>query len=428
MQRLSLFVVAVVFAAAAVECVPVVKDQLSLLCSAREHRRQAKESLEQNMLQYQVYMYEHENLTISYPECHLMIRALESFCKVNEHKVSNDEKEFLYMCSSYVAPMTHDLAKVDRSCGIFFDVVTNLYCPLDPCVQITFEANNAPNALCNMLAVEDVHMPPPQRLPDVVETVFPPLTCGEYAKGVRGACDKASNSSFESLCGSFPARFQREGCEAFVSRLADVFSPSAICDSYECKETSRAVMPMCQLVGLGENQPVKLQEYADYQLATNKTFVLETHAIGIKVLVATYGLGDACPKRRNNILKPISDVCNGKLECDLPNPQRAKFSPKVDPSEKCSTEFEVKYVCSDKLTVPVHDVFGGEDLPYESIKISCNGDFPQFAVNSGNRNLLPTGPDGGYGSLYDVPQDFRKPQHPRHNRTRVTFQSRTLGA
>jgi len=430
-MKWSFVVIAIVVALCVVcECAPT--EQVSALCAARQRRRERegregreREALEEvGLVQYQEYLYEHEHITYSYDECFRMVNALEGFCKVNAHSSLDDEKEFMYACSAFVAPIVHNSTTLDRQCDFFFDVVTYLYCPLDPCVQITFEANNAHLAICNLLAVHNVSAPPtPQPV-----TAHAPLTCGTYSDVVMDSCLRARNSSFEALCGSFEPKYEREGCEEFVTRLADLFAPSAICDNYHCNNTHTP--PMCDLLEMAVNETIPLEAFHEFQLATNHTYVVQTHHVGIRFLNATFGrgAGDKCNHLINNILKAANDSCFEKLECDMPNPQKANLTTKEPDGKKCKTEFEFRYVCLNNENATVHDVFGGEDVPVKTIKLSCTSDLPHYAINSGSRELLPTTP-GGYGTLYDVSIDHRKPHvHKRSNHTHPAVQSHTLDA
>jgi len=285
-------------------------------------------------------------------------------------------EDFDASCARGVKPVSaSNVTQLTRKCDVFYDFVTDLFCPLDPCVQVTQSVSKAPTALCDLMkcrhtAREEEYVP-----------IVVPLVCPVYLEAIVAFCHTRSPHAplTHDVCLPYPERFAREGCDMMVDRILNVTSPldfciAAYCDGIPPTDYAKYCKTVLHF------PPFDPMPVPDYLLWRNGSLphlgeCVAPPEIGIVMKSATYGLGKNCGKLKDNILPGIKTRCDGRLKClygniDLVN-QTTEWNPAKEANiTGCAKEFDIVYSC--KAGTKDHVIHGGEEAAFQAVPFNCN--------------------------------------------------------
>lgn len=307
---------------------------------------------EQQALEVAMQVIEDSQLNITCTECSAMLSALQGFCK--QHQVSSSRMEsYQAACRRQSIPVATDYTTLPQKCDAFHGFIAALYCPLDPCVQITQAMQKAPSALCDLMHCR--HTPAEAAFSQ--SRVVVPLACPAYLEAIVGHCQTkpADVPLAKDMCAPYPDRFEREGCalvldRVFAASLPLDFCGAAFCGAIPPTEYARYCR---EVLHLPAREPVPVPGYLAWRNGTAPTAVPDCVAppgIVITVKSATYGTN--CSALTDNILEGLKARCNGRRECTFGNADLGNASSAWNPARAaginvtCSRDFEIIYTCS----------------------------------------------------------------------------------
>jgi len=312
-------------------------------------------------------------------ECNKMVSVTQDFCRMNSHQLRGKEVDFSPFCAGFVHAVSDDAPKLlEEKCSLYHLFVQELYCPNDPCTQITNVAYNAPNSICGLLRCSNKKLNltseetfPAEPLPN------PPLTCLDYVDAISHNCseqkriDPSKNTDFS--CDVYQPNFVREGCQLVKAKLVESFGTREICANLDCEQAKISNADLCtNVMGFIANHTLSLPEYNTWKLTSvGKPAPLPpSNPYGINILESTYGT--KCASNLNNYLNSSKAQCEKLTKCMLTHP---KFSshPELFNAE-CTEEFQIRFKCA-KLG-PLHKVYSAENPLMESISIDCTPEIP----------------------------------------------------
>jgi len=320
-------------------------------------------------------------------ECNAMVDSLRNFCKA--HTVSLPlVAGFDTSCAHAVKPVsTANITQLTRKCDVFYDFVTDLFCPLDPCVQVSQSVRKAPSALCDLMkcihtAREAAYVP-----------VVVPLACPVYLEAIVGYCHtKPENTPLNhDMCNRYPQRFAREGCDLMLDRIFNVSLPLDFCAAAYCESIPPTeYRKYCHdVLHLSASDPMPVPAYLLWRNGSLPAVgdCVAPPEIGIVIKSATFGMGNNCSVLKNNLLAGMKARCDGRLACVFGNIDLVNQTNEWDPALEanitgCTRQFEVVYSC--KLGTPDHVLSAGEEATFQAIPFDCNEElkFQTFKVQA----------------------------------------------
>jgi hypothetical protein len=253
---------------------------------------------------------------------------------------------------------------------MYFKFVDEIYCPMDPCTQVTAVANNAPDSICGLLRCNNgyregvVYNDTPAK-PDTM-TVLPegPLTCEKYVTTITDYCRKKpedGNAPRAPKCEG--SGFVKQGCEIVKHKLEEAMKTTDICSVISCDALRVEPSLVCsQTLNLVANATVPINEYILATLVINNTVPILAKRYGIEILEATAGYD--CPRNLNNYLSPAQEQCQNRPTCTLTLPRMAPTN--------CGNEYEIQFTCAPEGKV--HKVYTHEKL--DSVFLDCREELP----------------------------------------------------
>jgi hypothetical protein len=327
-----------------------------------------------------------KHLNYSCEECFKMMDALQQFCKVRSHSKPLIE-EFQQHCRDHTIPYTFDYDLIGQKCAGFYDFITEIYCPLDPCVQVTQSFSKAPTALCDLMKCTRLDWigRPVERSPNI------PLMCPDYLKYIIGYCQKKNETQVldHEICRLYPLRFEREACEVVVDRILEATLPMDFCTAAYCEGIPPTKYhEYCdKVLHLPPYKPVPESGYLAWLNGSTDCKLPE--GFGINVQSATYGR-NCSGNFTNNILPSLRSRCQGQLRCTFGNPDMAGKDSRWDPTfqnnnTECRREFEINYSCSPQGKV--YTVIAGVAASFQAVPFDCLEDL-KFKTRSQSDEML----------------------------------------
>jgi hypothetical protein len=310
-------------------------------------------------------------------ECNAMVDSLQGFCRAHNAVSKPSKEDFVNNCRDAAGPKTTDFDNLTDKCSTLYDFVSHLYCPLDPCVQITTEKTQAHDAICHLLRCEtsEVEKRGGKQAPNV------PHTCPVYVQHILDAC-KANNESKgadrvggenDSTCHPFAAKYTREGCEMVLKTMVESVNPLDLCNSMQCDGVFASDLDKyCRdVLHLPSDKPVPEPGYLRSLNDTNEVFCANNSRVAIHVQSASFGAG--CNARlKDNLLHSVREQCNGKIKCTFGNLNLPNMTSAWDPvgRKSCEPKFEVVYSCQNNATHS-HTVTAPEVAKFRAIPFDC---------------------------------------------------------
>jgi len=322
------------------------------------------------------------NYSYSCDECHRMTDALREHCKVHNNKLLGNIDMFEKSCRDYTYPVVfpNRTEGLEERCDHFTAFVLDVYCPLDPCVQISTQHYRTPDALCDLLRCNNPKVTIPFK-----PVVYPaPLTCPKYLKDTIDVCKRAMSVGSDGkkltdveFCNKYPANFTRDGCVEVVHRLETLAKPRVVCDILKCDSEPIDLNRLCnETLNLPVYKPVPVPGYITWLALINDVDLVFKNQ-GVNIVSATWGRncsaleGNATSK--DNLREYLQNFCSSKLKCKVPNPNMYELVPHA---EGCDSEWELFYTCCDNCTQ--HRIFVPDDAPYDELKLDCTKEVRGF--------------------------------------------------
>eukprot|EP00301_Raphidiophrys_heterophryoidea_P021176 c5683_g1_i1.p1 GENE.c5683_g1_i1~~c5683_g1_i1.p1 ORF type:complete len:387 (-),score=107.05 c5683_g1_i1:145-1245(-) len=310
------------------------------------------------------------NLNYTCVECMKMVDVLQDMCK-EKNAVSKPYPElFENTCFDKTLRSSAGYEPLRSKCTTFYNFVQSLYCPLDPCVQITTQAMHAPTAICTLLKCSESHHGSGPSKVDV------PWTCPQYVSEIFSQCAKvqadtvaAKNVGINAttLCHHLPEYYLREGCEVTANRLSAAVAPQALCASALCNDGNTT--KSCQEINFPVDQPVPVREYQEYVYAHSDDC---RSSADLNIVSASFG-SNCGSDQKNNILKSVKEACEGKKRCTFGNQNIPGRTSKWSPFQggSCKPEFAIEYRCGVKGKVLT--ATAPESAKFMAVPLICNG-------------------------------------------------------
>lgn len=302
-------------------------------------------------------------------ECRAMVSALQEQC--SETGANQGNRGFAKRCFDKALPFTHNGTFLNGKCNGFLEFCKEIYCPLDPCLQVTTMRNEAPDAICNLLKCYETEKA--EKIEVLNKTK--PRACPTYVRRISEACRakklRQSNpahrqirqtrkqmiASFETeVCSPYSPQFEHEGCSMVLDAIRHVEDPADPCSALLCDKNLDADEYCAMTLNMSATEPVQERKYVAWLQGTpfdenvTKCDKASIQGWGLKIMKASYG-SNCFVNGTNNIFKRLRERCQGKIECtygnlDLPQ-QRSDFvgSLQSNTTAECEPNFEIQYRC-----------------------------------------------------------------------------------
>lgn len=303
-------------------------------------------------------------------ECKQMVDTMKHYCKMNEKGPTRSQ--FVDACRLNVLPVAKNPSMILDKCEDFHRFVSDMYCPGDPCNQITITQTNAPDALCDLARCKEDALPGPPAW-------MPPLSCPSYVEHIMGLCHKAKTKlgphskptiTRETACKVFQPRFRRDGCHMVYDKLREVASPLSLCSLSSCDELQGSAADYCvNKMNMTANQSVAV---AGYPPESEPTEDCDKSPGGMIIYSASYGVNCTQENHTNNILEAVKADCKGRTKCVFGNRDMANRSSFWDPLQgdtTCVRAFEIKYRCLPEGALHVR--LAPESAKFAALPIDC---------------------------------------------------------
>merc|ERR1712226_877620 len=188
-------------------------------------------------------------------------------------------------------------------CDAYYKFVKELYCPYDPCVQVSIQSNKAHKAVCGLLRCEGTEHPLTLNAEDgPMQGYEKPATCAEYVQAAVSHCEADPETPPEHLCANYTQSFTKEGCEIVVDRMRETVAPMRMCDAWSCDKPQMSESNICgKLLKMPGDEEVAVPSYLYFKsqiMNTTDQHVqpepVPLEAMGINVTRATLGYGEHC--------------------------------------------------------------------------------------------------------------------------------------
>jgi len=164
----------------------------------------------------------HKHYNYTCDQCYRMIHSLQGMCKATNGESKKYEQQFQKQCADDILPVSYGEGpdRRDGKCGMFYTFVKELYCPYDPCTQVTIQSNKAHKAVCGLLRCAGPEAPlgpPPPRVQQDA-----PLTCPEYVDDIVMGCEDlnqkaAEDPTVEEVCAKHSTHFRARAARLWQS-------------------------------------------------------------------------------------------------------------------------------------------------------------------------------------------------------------------
>jgi len=309
-----------------------------------------------------------------------MTDALRNFCRA--YTVASPlPQQFNDECRHRTIPVASNFTTLHAKCDAFLGFVEDLFCPLDPCVQVTQSALKAPEALCDLMQCTHTKA----EIGYVHRRIVVPLTCPDYLATIVRFCQTKQNNEplSAAACHPYPTRFAEEGCEMVLGRVFNVSLPLDFCRASFCESIAPTDYPTyCrEVLRIDPEVPVAVPGYIAWLNGSVSTTdeCSAPAGTGIKVLTATFGIGsENCSVLHDNLLAGLQQRCNGKLSCTYGNADMLDASSKWDPALDanviggCDRKFHIEYSCVNAGRVYV--INAGIEAAFQAVPFNCDED------------------------------------------------------
>lgn len=316
-------------------------------------------------------------------ECKQIVNSMRGYC--SRHADYPVKDDFLKECRASVLPVARNKSQVVDKCEDFHIYMSDLYCPMDPCDQLTVSVSNAPNALCDLARCYDPEKPSP-------EPYTVPLTCPKYIEYIMGQCKKMkekngphshSKLTKAMACKAFSPRFLRDGCNVVFDKMKKIASPLSVCTLGVCDGMVGSLDDYCQdELKLPSDEPVPTAGYPPEESPPAED--CDKSLGGIVVLNATYGVNCTHENHTNNILESVKSHCEGRTRCTWGNEDMVNKSSWWDPltgDDTCEHAFELKYRCMP--SGPMHIVNAPDTAKFAKLPIDCTDEIAKAYPSPG---------------------------------------------
>merc|ERR1712019_325895 len=322
----------------------------------------------------------HKEYNYTCDQCYRMTYSLQDMCQATGGVSVDYVNRFQHECEEATAPVGNGDGPSRRwyKCGAFYQFVKELYCPYDPCVQVSIQSYKSHRAICGLLRCSGNEEGLPEK--DGYET---PLAFPAYVQAVLDLCKEDPSKEPKDLCGDagHSQSFTREGCELVVERMEKTVAPLRLCDAWTCDTPKGSLEDMCEnILKLNGTAPVDVPAWkfwmSQKESATREPLPIPMEDMGINISRATLGYGENCVQdHTNNILLRSRAQCQGLRKCKWDNPNMV--NPKVlrDAEPECEGDFAIEYTC-----VPggkKHSIFGPHTATYLQVPIDCSVEVAQ---------------------------------------------------
>ena len=132
-------------------------------------------------------------------QCYRMTYSLQDMCQATSGNSVDNVRRYQDLCEADTLPVAHGDGPSRRwyKCGAFYQFVKELYCPYDPCVQVSIQSNRAHHAICGLLRCEGFEEPLPElKNPEYTD----PLPCPNYVERIIEECKGDPSKEISDLC------------------------------------------------------------------------------------------------------------------------------------------------------------------------------------------------------------------------------------
>lgn len=301
-------------------------------------------------------------------------------CQATSGNSVDNVRRFQDECEVDTIPVAHGDGPSRRwyKCGAFYQFVKELYCPYDPCVQVSIQSNRAHHAICGLLRCEGINEQP---IPEIKDPEYAdPLPCPSYVEQILDNCKNDTSTEPGDLCSElgYAETFSKEGCKLVVERMEKTVAPLRLCDAWTCDTPKGSFSEICEdVLKLNGTAPVDVPSWkywmSQKESAIQDPLPIPMEEMGINISRATLGYGESCREdHTNNILLRSRAQCQGLRKCKWDNPNTV--NPKVlrDAEPECEGNFALEYTCTPGGKK--HSLFGPHTATYLQVPIDCSAE------------------------------------------------------